>query len=87
MFINNRIKQLEREANAKVNKFHKVEIYIGEWCCDDSNCPKCKNADSLPSKKIINGELVINVGVNNQINSNWVGLLYFNVVKIACVYR
>lgn len=65
MNINNRIKQLQKEANAKVNKFHKVEIIMGEWCeCDQSDCETCNSNDNLPGKQLIDGEIVLNVGAS-----------------------
>ncbi len=65
MHINTRIKQLEREAHKKAHKYMKIEIEIGEWCCDiGSSCKKCKDRPKLKLKEYVNGELIINVGAD-----------------------
>lgn len=65
MHINARIKQLEREADKKTSKkYMKIEIEMGNCCCDEGNCNKCKNQSKLPVKEFVNGELIINVGAD-----------------------
>lgn len=66
MSINNRIKHLERNAHAKVHKYHKIELYIADWCeCNNDDCENCGSSD-LPSRQIIDGEIVINVGADDE---------------------